>query len=113
MIVLGKYWAGTVVDWLIKILQPRGYVGLKIYFILRASTAPQHIDVLLEHSLPFETPSIMAPYVSDSSGGEEDDFTETNVLLGYASKEVGDDTISYLGGRPVGWKLLGETADLK
>lgn len=43
----------------------------------------------------------MAPYDSDSSGGEDEDFTETNVLLGYASKEVGDDTISYLGGRPV------------
>jgi hypothetical protein len=43
----------------------------------------------------------MAPYDSDSSGGEEEDFTETNVLLGYASKEPGDDTISYLGGRPV------------
>ncbi len=55
----------------------------------------------------------MAPYDSDSSGGEEDGFTETNVLLGYASKEVGDDTISYLGGRPVCSKLLGETADLK
>lgn len=44
---------------------------------------------------------IMAPYDSDSSGGEDEDFTETNVLLGYASKEAGDDTISYLGGRPV------------
>ncbi|KAI0122672.1 programmed cell death protein 2 [Daldinia grandis] len=37
---------------------------------------------------------------SDSSAGEEDDFTETNVLLGYASKDPGDDTISRLGGRP-------------
>jgi pre-rRNA-processing protein TSR4 len=55
----------------------------------------------------------MASYDSDSSGGEEDGFTETNVLLGYASKEVGDDTISYLGGRPVCLKLLRETADLK
>ncbi|CZR57428.1 related to rat apoptosis protein RP-8 [Phialocephala subalpina] len=42
----------------------------------------------------------MAPYDSDSSGGEDDDYTETNVLLGYASKEASDDTISYLGGRP-------------
>ncbi|KAH6721339.1 programmed cell death protein 2 [Leptodontidium sp. MPI-SDFR-AT-0119] len=41
----------------------------------------------------------MAPYDSDSSGGD-DDYTETNVLLGYASKEASDDTISYLGGRP-------------
>lgn len=43
----------------------------------------------------------MASYDSDSSGGEDNDFTETNVLLGYASKEASDDTISYLGGRPV------------
>ncbi|KAI0108759.1 programmed cell death protein 2 [Hypoxylon sp. NC0597] len=42
----------------------------------------------------------MAPYDSDSSAGEEDDFTETNVLLGYASKEPGDESISRLGGRP-------------
>jgi pre-rRNA-processing protein TSR4 len=44
----------------------------------------------------------MAPYDdSDSSGGEEVDYTETNVLLGYASKDADDDTISRLGGRPV------------
>ena len=55
----------------------------------------------------------MAPYDSDSSGGEEDDFTETNVLLGFASKEAGDDTISYLGGRPVCSSLFEEVADLK
>ncbi|QSZ32009.1 hypothetical protein DSL72_001578 [Monilinia vaccinii-corymbosi] len=42
----------------------------------------------------------MAPYDSESSGGEEDDYTETNVLLGYAGKEAQDDTISYLGGEP-------------
>ncbi|EAQ83542.1 hypothetical protein CHGG_09946 [Chaetomium globosum CBS 148.51] len=29
----------------------------------------------------------MAPYDSDSSGGEEDDFTETNVLLGISANE--------------------------
>jgi pre-rRNA-processing protein TSR4 len=44
----------------------------------------------------------MAPYDSDSSGGEDGDYTETSVLLGYASKEPSDsDTISHLGGRPV------------
>lgn len=43
----------------------------------------------------------MAPYDSDSSGGEEEEYTETNVLLGYASKDADDDTISRLGGRPV------------
>ncbi|KAI1173820.1 hypothetical protein F4777DRAFT_556436 [Nemania sp. FL0916] len=42
----------------------------------------------------------MAPYDSDSSEAEEEDFTETNVLLGYASKDPGDDSISRLGGRP-------------
>lgn len=41
----------------------------------------------------------MVPHDSDSSGDEQDDFTETNVLLGYASKEPED--ISHLGGRPV------------
>lgn len=47
----------------------------------------------------------MAPYDSDSSGGEEEEFTETNVLLGYASKDPGDDSISRLGGRPVSTPL--------
>ncbi|KAI2777658.1 programmed cell death protein 2 [Daldinia loculata] len=42
----------------------------------------------------------MVPYDSDSSAGEEEDFTETNVLLGYASRDAGDDFISRLGGRP-------------
>ncbi|KAK8075931.1 20S rRNA accumulation protein 4 [Apiospora phragmitis] len=43
----------------------------------------------------------MAPYDSDSSGGEEEEeYTETNVLLGYASQDPDDDTISRLGGRP-------------
>ncbi|KAI3325482.1 hypothetical protein HD806DRAFT_490425 [Xylariaceae sp. AK1471] len=42
----------------------------------------------------------MAPYDSDSSAGEEEDFTETNVLLGYASKDPGDDSTTRLGGRP-------------
>ncbi|PMD42588.1 hypothetical protein L207DRAFT_457010 [Hyaloscypha variabilis F] len=48
----------------------------------------------------------MAPYDSDSSGGEEDEYTETNVLLGYASKEPSDDTISHLGGRPTWFDLM-------
>ncbi|CAM1503828.1 Fc.00g014190.m01.CDS01 [Cosmosporella sp. VM-42] len=39
----------------------------------------------------------MASYDSDSSEGE---FEETNVLLGYASKDADEDTISRLGGRP-------------
>lgn len=43
----------------------------------------------------------MDPYDSDSSGLEDEDFTDTGVLLGYASEEVIDDTISHLGGWPV------------
>ncbi|OAA82005.1 PDCD2 domain protein [Akanthomyces lecanii RCEF 1005] len=39
----------------------------------------------------------MADYDSDSSDGE---FAETNVLLGYASKDADEDTISRIGGRP-------------
>lgn len=42
----------------------------------------------------------MAPYDSDSEI-EDQDFTETNVLLGYASKDADEDTISRLGGVPV------------
>ena len=43
----------------------------------------------------------MASYDSDSSGAEDEAYTETNVLLGYASEEPTDDTISQLGGHPV------------
>lgn len=43
----------------------------------------------------------MDPYDSDSSGLEDGDYTETGVLLGYASKEPTDDAISHLGGQPV------------
>lgn len=45
--------------------------------------------------------SKMAPYDSDSSGAEDDDFTETNVLLGYASTDANGEEISRLGGYPV------------
>ncbi|KAM3417801.1 hypothetical protein BST61_g6028 [Cercospora zeina] len=40
----------------------------------------------------------MADYDSDSSGGDE---IETNVLLGYASKEPTGDDFSQLGGHPI------------
>ena len=43
---------------------------------------------------------VMASYDSDSSF-EDENFTETNVLLGYASKEPMGDEISQLGGHPV------------
>ncbi|MCJ1308703.1 hypothetical protein MMC25_002357 [Agyrium rufum] len=43
----------------------------------------------------------MPPQDSDSSDDGLDSFTTTNVLLGYASKEPTDDTISQLGGQPV------------
>lgn len=42
--------------------------------------------------------TIMADYDSDSSGAED---VETNVLLGYASKEPTGDEFSQLGGHPV------------
>ncbi|KAF2427726.1 hypothetical protein EJ08DRAFT_699464 [Tothia fuscella] len=42
----------------------------------------------------------MPPYDSDSSGGEDGDYTETSVLLGYSSKEPTGDTFSQLGGHP-------------
>ncbi|POS75867.1 PDCD2 C terminal domain-containing protein [Diaporthe helianthi] len=42
----------------------------------------------------------MAPYDSDDSLDEDQDYRETNVLLGYASKDADEDTISRLGGRP-------------
>lgn len=41
----------------------------------------------------------MAGYDSDSDFEQE--LSETNVLLGYASKDAGDDSISRLGGVPV------------
>jgi hypothetical protein len=43
----------------------------------------------------------MDPYDSDSSLEDAGDYTETGVLLGYASTEQTDDTISHLGGWPV------------
>jgi len=42
----------------------------------------------------------MASYDSDSS--DDENYTETTVLLGYASKDPTDDTVSQLGGYPVG-----------
>ena len=42
----------------------------------------------------------MASYDTDSSD-ENDSYTTTNTLLGYASKETTDDSISQLGGIPV------------
>lgn len=45
----------------------------------------------------------MAPYDSDDSLDDEQDYTETDVLLGYASKEANGETVSRLGGRPVSY----------
>ncbi|KAM7188090.1 Programmed cell death protein 2, C-terminal putative domain containing protein [Rhypophila sp. PSN 637] len=42
----------------------------------------------------------MVNYDSDSSGGEDNDYTETNVLLGYVSSDANGEEISRLGGRP-------------
>lgn len=54
----------------------------------------------------------MAPYDSDDSLDEDQDYTETNVLLGYASKDADDDTISRLGGRPVSHPPLPRNNDV-
>jgi pre-rRNA-processing protein TSR4 len=43
----------------------------------------------------------MPTYDSDSSGGEDGTYTETNVLLGYSSTEPTDDPVNQLGGHPV------------
>ena len=44
----------------------------------------------------------MAPYDSDSDDAyDPQDYTETDVLLGYVSKDPKGETISRLGGRPV------------
>lgn len=42
----------------------------------------------------------MAPYDSDSSDDGEN-YTETNVLLGYATQDTTSDAVSHLGGTPV------------
>jgi hypothetical protein len=51
--------------------------------------------------IPYTNIQTMATYDSDSSDGEEGDFTKTTTLLGYASEEPTDDPISQLGGYPV------------
>ncbi|KAL4747311.1 hypothetical protein BDW72DRAFT_209700 [Aspergillus terricola var. indicus] len=43
----------------------------------------------------------MDPYDSDSSGFEDEgDYTETGVVLGYASEEMIEDTVTHIGGWP-------------
>jgi pre-rRNA-processing protein TSR4 len=42
----------------------------------------------------------MPPYDSESSD-EGEEYTETNVLLGYATEDATGDTVSHLGGAPV------------
>jgi len=43
----------------------------------------------------------MATYDSDSSLEDGNEYTDTNVNLGYASKEPTGDTVSHFGGFPV------------
>lgn len=43
----------------------------------------------------------MAPVNYDSDSSDEGELQSTNVLLGYASKDADEDTISRLGGYPV------------
>ncbi|KAL4779574.1 programmed cell death protein 2 [Aspergillus varians] len=42
----------------------------------------------------------MDPYDSDSSGFEDEDYTETGVVLGYASEEIIEDAVTHIGGWP-------------
>lgn len=46
----------------------------------------------------------MPPYESESSD-EGENYTETNVLLGYATKDATGDAISHIGGAPVRSRL--------
>jgi hypothetical protein len=56
--------------------------------------------VSTHHPTYYQSFTNMPPYDSESSD-EGEDYTETNVLLGYASKESTGDAISHLGGVPV------------
>jgi len=47
----------------------------------------------------------MTSYETDSSFDEEDTYNETNILLGYASKEPTGDDVSQLGGLPVSLRI--------
>lgn len=64
--------------------------------------APSYHVVVVDIAQDQKTQSApaMPPYDSDSSDGE-DNYTETNVLLGYASTEPTSDPISHIGGQPV------------
>ncbi|PVI07017.1 hypothetical protein DM02DRAFT_551934 [Periconia macrospinosa] len=42
----------------------------------------------------------MPPHMDSDSSDEGEEYTETNVLLGYAAEEPSGDTVSHLGGRP-------------
>ena len=48
----------------------------------------------------------MPPRDEDSSDSDIGDYSTTNVLLGYASKEPTDDSFSQLGGHPVSLQNL-------
>ena len=42
----------------------------------------------------------MASIISNSSDKEADDYTATDILLGYTSNDKPDDPFNQLGGRP-------------
>lgn len=48
----------------------------------------------------------MATTYDSDSDYDDENYTETNVLLGYATKDATDDTTSQLGGHPVRWVCL-------
>lgn len=53
----------------------------------------------------------MASNPSGSSDEELDDYTATDVLLGYTSKEPTDDPFNQLGGQPVSTALNAQHAN--
>ncbi len=52
----------------------------------------------------------MASNISGSSDEELDDYTTTDILLGYTSKELTDDPFNQLGGQPVSMALNAQVA---
>jgi hypothetical protein len=70
----------------------------KIFLQYKKKIKP-HVEKLCD--IVPRSPVKMASYDSDSSAGEDEEYTETDVLLGYASIDSKGETVSRLGGLPV------------
>ena len=73
---------------------PHGFAILGSYTLNFSSSFQLHLPIFKRRAQ-----QTMADYDSDSSGAGDD--IETNVLLGYVSKEPTTDDFSQVGGRPV------------